>query len=267
MSCLMSTNLFAEIEKEIFERYNEKCSLESMHDSDTRFSYSLKFPDFSLIIYGTDARVCVQVHFDGCKKNVKEILISAIVKYEVDTKRFLKPYKPSVWKNRKKHYEKIPNEDVLINEQNAYLEICSPPRDISLSDKAKNEINLLLQKTLDWINSYKSFEIEGSVEGERRLYSQSKVERSRANRARCIELYGCKCQICGLQMSDQYGELATNFIHVHHIESIAKSGPRWVDPAKDLLPICPNCHSMIHIKEPPLKPEELRKIIAHNKES
>lgn len=267
MSCLMSTNLFAEIEKVVFEKFNEKCSFEEMYNIDTRFSYCLTFLDFSLIIYGTDARVCLKVRFDDCRKNIKKILLSAITKYDEDTKKFLKPYKSFVWKNQKEHYEEIPNEDALTNEIDAYLEICSPPRDISSSDKAKYEISLLIYKTLDWINSYKSFEPQGSLEGERRLNSQSKVERSRANRERCIKLYGYKCQICGLQMSDKYGEIATNFIHVHHIESISKSGPRWVNPEKDLLPICPNCHSIIHIKEPPLKPEELRKIIASNKES
>lgn len=34
-----------------------------------------------------------------------------------------------------------------------------------------------------------------------------------------------------------------------------------LDPVKDLLPVCPNCHEMIHRSKVSLKPNELKKII------
>ena len=37
-----------------------------------------------------------------------------------------------------------------------------------------------------------------------------------------------------------------------------------VDPIKDLFPVCPNCHSMLHKIDPPYSIEELKKIINEN---
>ena len=34
-----------------------------------------------------------------------------------------------------------------------------------------------------------------------------------------------------------------------------------IDPVKDLIPVCPNCHAMLHRKTPPLLPEELGRIL------
>ncbi len=34
-----------------------------------------------------------------------------------------------------------------------------------------------------------------------------------------------------------------------------------LDPSKDLIPVCPNCHAMLHTSDPPLAPDKLREII------
>ena len=53
-------------------------------------------------------------------------------------------------------------------------------------------------------------------------------------------------------------EKAKNFIHVHHVTPISKVGREYkIDPIKDLIPLCPNCHAMIH-KDISL--EEIQKI-------
>ncbi|MBF4509315.1 MAG: HNH endonuclease [Aeromicrobium sp.] len=50
-----------------------------------------------------------------------------------------------------------------------------------------------------------------------------------------------------MNFEERYGEVGREFIHVHHVESLAAIGGRHkVDPQKDLLPLCPNCHAMIH---------------------
>ncbi len=67
-------------------------------------------------------------------------------------------------------------------------------------------------------------------------------------RKQCIAEWGCVCQVCGFDFSKAYGdELGANFIEVHHLEPIStydKEHP--VDPINDLVPLCSNCHSMIH---------------------
>lgn len=51
------------------------------------------------------------------------------------------------------------------------------------------------------------------------------------------------------------------FIHVHHINQISDIGKEYeVDPIKDLIPVCPNCHAMIHSKRPAFTIEEIKEI-------
>ena len=50
-------------------------------------------------------------------------------------------------------------------------------------------------------------------------------------------------------------------MYVHHINQISEMGGEYeIDPVKDLIPVCPNCHSMIHSKRPAFTIEELNEI-------
>ena len=87
-------------------------------------------------------------------------------------------------------------------------------------------------------------------------------ERSGAARRDCIEHYGARCQACGLAFEDMYGEIGAGFIHVHHLVPVgALEGEYEIDPIKDLRPVCPNCHAMIHKTDPPLGIDELKALI------
>jgi 5-methylcytosine-specific restriction protein A len=45
---------------------------------------------------------------------------------------------------------------------------------------------------------------------------------------------------------------------VHHLVKISSSGAEHeVDPVTDLRPVCPNCHAMLHRKDPPYTLEEI----------
>ncbi len=57
-----------------------------------------------------------------------------------------------------------------------------------------------------------------------------------------------------------YGALGRGFIHVHHLTEISAVAPAYeVDPIKDLRPICPNCHAMVHREVPALPIAKLRR--------
>ncbi|WP_442484449.1 HNH endonuclease [Aeoliella sp. SH292] len=88
-------------------------------------------------------------------------------------------------------------------------------------------------------------------------------QRSREAREKCLGIHGCRCSACGMTFPEQYAGLGEGFMHVHHKTEIAsKSGEYEVDPDKDLSPVCPNCHAMLHWNtDTPRTIEQLRTIL------
>jgi len=100
------------------------------------------------------------------------------------------------------------------------------------------------------------------VEGLAQQVLVNHYERSAEARNACIGHYQCICQVCGIDFSKRYGPIGKGFIHVHHRVPISSIGINYrVDPIKDLVPVCPNCHAMLHRSEPPLEIEELRALL------
>lgn len=72
-------------------------------------------------------------------------------------------------------------------------------------------------------------------------------ERNPKLREACLKKYGYVCQCCGIDFEKIYGEIGREYIEVHHLFPISQTeGEHEVDPEKDLVPLCSNCHSMIH---------------------
>ena len=105
-------------------------------------------------------------------------------------------------------------------------------------------------------------EEEHEMEGGVLLAIVKRRERNPRNRLLCIRLHGERCACCGLEPRSVYGD-AGSIIEVHHIEPLSLLGaPRLYDPAKDLAPLCPNCHRALHTRRPvPMALTELRSIL------
>lgn len=103
-------------------------------------------------------------------------------------------------------------------------------------------------------------------EGQQRLRTHVGYERSRRNRAEAIRIHGTSCAACDFSFNAFYGvELARDYIEIHHIESIT-SGPRPVDPTTELVPLCANCHAMVHrVRGSSLSVVSLRSAIAKSR--
>ncbi|MFD9626654.1 HNH endonuclease [Peribacillus muralis] len=87
-------------------------------------------------------------------------------------------------------------------------------------------------------------------EGKRKTIRVNVYERNPIARKQCMAHYGVQCQVCGLNFEDTYGEVGKDFIHVHHIVPLHEIQQDYiVDPIQDLIPVCPNCHAMLHRKE------------------
>jgi 5-methylcytosine-specific restriction protein A len=93
----------------------------------------------------------------------------------------------------------------------------------------------------------------------------NRYERNRFNRTMCINFHGVSCKVCGVSFQSLYGSLGEGFIHVHHTVPVSTLGEGYViNPIKDLIPVCPNCHAMLHRRTPPLSIEELKKFLKNN---
>ena len=90
-------------------------------------------------------------------------------------------------------------------------------------------------------------------EGALRRITVNAYERDPKARQACIAHFGTACRVCGLDFGDVFGKLGQGYIHVHHTRPLSEIGEGYaVDPLKDLIPVCPNCHAMLHQKSPPL---------------
>lgn len=110
------------------------------------------------------------------------------------------------------------------------------------------------------------YEIEGYKEGSASYIKSKRYERNPLNRMLCLHEKGYKCYVCGFDFEEKYGEIGKEFIHVHHSVMVSEMGEdHIVNPSKELFPVCPNCHAMLHKKTPPYTIEELKDIIESRK--
>lgn len=90
----------------------------------------------------------------------------------------------------------------------------------------------------------------------------NRYERDPQKRRECVEHFGYRCQICNFDFKEVYGETGADFIHVHHIEPLAEvGGEHDIDPTVDLIPVCANCHAIIHRVSPALRPEQVKRLL------
>ena len=93
----------------------------------------------------------------------------------------------------------------------------------------------------------------------------NRYERDSRNRKKAISKHGVRCFGCCREMAEIYGEIAKDFIHIHHVKPISASGP--TEPSiDDLVPLCPNCHAIVHLKNPPLSISKLKGLIRQQRE-
>lgn len=99
-------------------------------------------------------------------------------------------------------------------------------------------------------------------EGAARHVVVNAYERNAKARKACIRHYGSRCVVCEFDFQEKYGEAAAGFIHVHHVVPIAQVGVEYqLDPVRDLRPVCPNCHAVIHRREPPYSMDEVQAML------
>jgi 5-methylcytosine-specific restriction protein A len=146
---------------------------------------------------------------------------------------------------------------------------------ISFRNKIINDIKNIINNIVLYENIYdekKYFEGEVSKE----IKEVSKIKRNYEARKKCLEYYFpnneyYKCKICDFDFEETYGEAGKCYIEVHHIKSHAKKskeiGKHEINPINDLIPVCSNCHSIIHRGKRPLEIEKIKEIVDKIKNS
>jgi len=138
------------------------------------------------------------------------------------------------------------------------------------ADSDHSDVSSFLEVVQDLIEGNPALQIPAeeiqppsSFEGTKKSIIVNVYERDPSARRVCINHWGAKCTVCGFNFELAYGEIGKGFIHVHHLVPLASIGKRYkIDPIKELRPICPNCHSMIHReRKKTLTIEALRKVL------
>lgn len=131
----------------------------------------------------------------------------------------------------------------------------------TFDDFLKNELSSFEKSIADFIDEAKHKDAL-YTEGAQEMFFGSKYERNAKARAACLSHYGTACTICGIDFEKVYGPEFAGIIEVHHIVPLHKISKEYVvDPIHDLIPLCPNCHAVIHHKKDSVYTvEEIKKL-------
>lgn len=96
----------------------------------------------------------------------------------------------------------------------------------------------------------------------------TRYERDKNARQVCIAHHGYVCKACGFDFGSVYGSIGVRYVQVHHLAPVASlGGSASVDPIKDMVPLCANCHAVAHFRNPPYSVQEIKSFIEKERKS
>ncbi len=164
----------------------------------------------------------------------------------------------AVWRKRWRRL------DLRMSKRLARLDGATSPEELNLVHRwaCRFVAAVLAIAPLEGQPSVEEVVLEGSEEGAPRVGQTVRYERNRRNRAAAIAIHGTACLACGLEFGARYGRVAEGFIEVHHTVPVARMSRGYiVDPIRDLVPLCPNCHAVAHRRDPPLTVDEVKGLL------
>lgn len=104
------------------------------------------------------------------------------------------------------------------------------------------------------------------LEGATKRIVVNAYERDRDARTACLAHFGKVCVVCGFDFGLAFGPEFAGVIEVHHLKPLSKIDAEYsVNPLSDLRPVCPNCHTALHRRDPPYEIDELRALLQRRK--
>ncbi len=153
-------------------------------------------------------------------------------------------------------FEKIDTEEKstkdLFLEEREKIRNCSKWQD--LADSLNIDIKMPARGEKIYPERIPDEKVKALFEGAKKTIVVNAYERDEIARKECIDFYTdingkISCQICGFNFGDFYGDNYENLIHIHHIVPLSSIKKTYrVNPQKDLIPVCPNCHMVLHSK-------------------
>jgi len=107
---------------------------------------------------------------------------------------------------------------------------------------------------------------EGSIEL-KSIKQRKRSQKLREEKIKEIKMWNngkISCIVCNFDFSDKYDGHGEGFIEIHHLEpvSFGSTSQDIQEALKKVVPLCANCHRMVHKnKDKLLTPEELKKIV------
>jgi len=92
-------------------------------------------------------------------------------------------------------------------------------------------------------------------EGMRRVQLHMSIERDRALRNKKVSQFLSEhgrlfCELCQMNFKQRYTFLKKDIIEVHHVLPLGQLSSSTLVEAKDLMLLCPNCHTAVHQGDP-----------------
>lgn len=98
------------------------------------------------------------------------------------------------------------------------------------------------------------------LEGQRAQRESSYFKRNPGLRQAAILKHGMRCRACELSFGEKYGALGEGYIEMHHLNPLAErlGEVSEVTSVDQVVPLCANCHRVVHRRRPALSIDELR---------
>lgn len=190
----------------------------------------------------------------------------ACIKLRIDSKKDRKEIEDAVgipWEELNSMRFNLKNFQRSLDQFNAFLTKLNQSANVVESRSDGNSHN---PSDYYIFTDYPAENEQGLLEGAQITVSVNKHERNCEARRKCIAHHGAKCFFCGFDYGQKYGDAYAGFIHVHHIVPLSEINKEYeVQPENDLVPVCPNCHAVIHFggETLPLK-EAISLLSPHN---
>jgi 5-methylcytosine-specific restriction protein A len=100
-------------------------------------------------------------------------------------------------------------------------------------------------------------------EGERSERERTFFRRNSRLREEAIKRLGVRCVVCRLDFGERYGSAGQGYIEVHHLNPFAErmdaiAGIAVLTKLDEVVPVCANCHRVIHRQRPAITISELK---------